>query len=66
MNELKNGIPAIRYYELLEWKDDHIPAFNIYCTMLGEFYGVPKKYSVSDLTSEELKALYLIVFKKDL
>jgi len=50
----KNGIPAEHYYKLLEWKDENSGMFQL-------MYG---NKSLNDLSTEELKALYKVIFKK--
>ena len=53
---MKNGIPATKYYELLEWKDENQELW---------FYKSTHKYGVTrlcDMSTEQLKDLYLYVF----
>ena len=48
MSELKNGIPAEQYYELLDWKDQN----------LKEFQQLFPNKALNDLTQLELIMLY--------
>lgn len=58
----KNGIPADRYYELLEWKDasaGNSLAMRNFSSVKGA-----EKRGLHELSTHELRALYFLVFKK--
>lgn len=46
---MKNGIPESKYYELLEWKDNHLSDF-------WDLYGRGKR--LCDLTTYQLTVLH--------
>ena len=57
---MKNGIPATKYYELLEWKDENFDAWHY---RSSHVYGVTK---LCDMSTEQLRDLYLYVFDIDI
>jgi hypothetical protein len=63
MTTMKNGIPSDCYYALLEWKEDNSVKFAAFTEFLDPYN---RRYSLNELTPEELKILYRAVFNKDI
>lgn len=63
---MKNGIPDNIYYELLEWKDKNLLAFNKFTELISYLNDKKRVYSLNELTPEELKVLYFCIHMKQM
>lgn len=63
---MKNGIPEDIYYQLLVWKDENSSVFHRFTDFITLLGNNRPKYSLNDLSPDELKLLYRCIYNTEM